>query len=116
MATVDPSLARSIDMDSSNPPADSWYLDDDRFSLRHGDTEIRLGNTDLYRVCREFFTRRRRIVSHEDLREVLGKQDMTAEAVRQTVHRLREELRRQLPEMAIDKKIVTAIGHYRFDI
>lgn len=88
---------------------------DERFAFEIGDIEIPFGNTDEFRAFRELVTRRRHNVSHEDIREVLDKPHMTADAIRHTIRRTRERLTYGLGTVEFAKRIISLNGYYRFD-
>jgi hypothetical protein len=85
-------------------------IEEDRFAISWNGTETELGNTDAFRLCLELVTRRHRNVSHEDIRVVLDKPDMSPEALRQAICALKHKLPTDLRD-----RIVADVGYYRFE-
>ena len=94
-------------------PPDHCYpiIDDDRFVILWNGVEVKLGNTDRFRLARALVRCRRRNVSHEDIRGVQDKPDMTPEAIRQAVRNLKKRLPADLAQ-----HIVAEFGHYSLDL
>ncbi len=85
-------------------------IDEDCFAIYWDGHKVRLGNTDQFRLACHLIRSRGRAVSHEDIRDLQDKPDMSAEAIRQSVTNLRRKLPKDLAA-----HIESEHGYYRFD-
>ena len=95
---------------NTNDSDDGPFIDWERFSIRFKGVKKKLGNTDLFRLVCEFIRRIGRKVSHEDIRDLQGKPDMTSGAIRQSVR----QFRKKLPELA--QYLASEDGYYLLDL
>lgn len=90
---------------------DDPFMDQDRFSVWWKGQEIILGNTDSFRLCQLLVDKKRKNVSHEEIRDKLDKPHMSPDAIRQSVWSLRQKLPDDLARM-----IVATEGYYCLDL
>ena len=105
------SVPFSVPANSPEPSGKYPVIDEDRFAIHWNGHEVRLGNTDQFRLACHFIRSRGRAVPHEDIRDLQDKPNMSAEAIRQSV----TNLRRKLPKDLADH-IESEHGYYRLDI
>ena len=90
---------------------DGPFIDVERFSVWSKGEETMLGNTDTFRLCQLLVGKKRKNVSHEEIRDKQGKHEMSPDAIRQSVRALRQKLPDDLARL-----LVATEGYYCLDL